>query len=207
MKTCTKCGVEKALNEFYRNASKRDGYQYSCKACSEEYNRKWRTANPEKVREAGRKWAAANPEHDRKWAAANPEYARKWRAANPEYYRKWRADNPEKLRETTRKWRADNPEKLRAKDQRRRARKKALPSTLTERQWEAIKADYGYACAYCGAGWHEINGVLHQEHVIPVSQGGGYTKENIVPACNSCNSRKSGRTPEEAGMTLRKKAA
>ena len=31
---------------------------------------------------------------------------------------------------------------------------------------------------------------LHQEHFIPLSKGGGYTHNNIIPACRSCNSSK-----------------
>jgi 5-methylcytosine-specific restriction endonuclease McrA len=34
---------------------------------------------------------------------------------------------------------------------------------------------------------------LTQEHVIPVSRGGGTTAENIVPACGKCNSSKKDR--------------
>jgi CRISPR/Cas system Type II protein with McrA/HNH and RuvC-like nuclease domain len=41
------------------------------------------------------------------------------------------------------------------------------------------------------------------DHVLPRSRGGGTTWENIVSACVTCNSRKSNRTPTEAGMALR----
>ena len=84
-----------------------------------------------------------------------------------------------------------------------RARRYALPATLTQAEWEDILARYQYRCAYCGKAWHEIEGRLHQEHVIPVSQGGGYTADNIVPACHKCNFSKGGRTPEQAGIELR----
>ena len=73
-------------------------------------SRKWRAANPEKVKEASRKWRAANPEKYK-------EYLRKWRAANPEkvkeYNRKYTLANPEKNKEASRKWRAKDPEKAR----------------------------------------------------------------------------------------------
>lgn len=38
-KICTKCGKEKPLSEFSKNARKRDGYQCACKECMAEYNR------------------------------------------------------------------------------------------------------------------------------------------------------------------------
>lgn len=42
-------------------------------------------------------------------------------------------------------------------------------------------------CAYCGA-----DGVaLQRDCVQPISRGGRYTLENVVPACRSCNASKS----------------
>ena len=40
------------------------------------------------------------------------------------------------------------------------------------------------------------------DHVVPVAQGGRKDWENIVTCCISCNRRKGGRTPQEAGMRL-----
>jgi 5-methylcytosine-specific restriction endonuclease McrA len=52
------------------------------------------------------------------------------------------------------------------------------------------------ACQYCGR--HAEN----LDHVVPRSQGGQHTWENVVAACRRCNTRKGGRTPAEAGMEL-----
>jgi len=43
------------------------------------------------------------------------------------------------------------------------------------------------------------------DHVKPRSKGGLTSWNNIVCSCYKCNSKKSNRTPEEAGMKLRKK--
>jgi 5-methylcytosine-specific restriction endonuclease McrA len=40
------------------------------------------------------------------------------------------------------------------------------------------------------------------DHVVPRSQGGLTTWENVVTACRECNHRKGGRTPEQANMLL-----
>jgi hypothetical protein len=40
--------------------------------------------------------------------------------------------------------------------------------------------------------------------VVPVAQGGRKDWENIVTCCVTCNRRKGGRTPLEAGMHLRR---
>lgn len=56
-----------------------------------------------------------------------------------------------------------------------------------------------YACQYCGS-----QDSLTIDHVYPLSRGGRTTWENVVTACRTCNGRKGNRTPEEAGMPLRK---
>ena len=40
------------------------------------------------------------------------------------------------------------------------------------------------------------------DHVVPVAQGGRKDWENIVSCCITCNRKKGGRTPEQAGMRL-----
>jgi len=61
----------------------------------------------------------------------------------------------------------------------------------------------GFCCQYCGT--HKPARELNYDHVVPRAQGGQTVWENIVTACYPCNSRKAGRTPQQAGMVLRKK--
>jgi 5-methylcytosine-specific restriction endonuclease McrA len=60
-----------------------------------------------------------------------------------------------------------------------------------------------YKCQYCGK--KQTMGELTYDHVIPRSQGGKTTWDNIVTCCTDCNARKAGRTPEQAKMRLLKK--
>lgn len=46
MKICTKCKLEKDLDEFYKTKTTKDGYTYNCKSCHEKY----REDNREKQR-------------------------------------------------------------------------------------------------------------------------------------------------------------
>jgi 5-methylcytosine-specific restriction endonuclease McrA len=55
-------------------------------------------------------------------------------------------------------------------------------------------------CQYCGRRYP--TGELSVDHVLPRSQGGRTTWENVVCACVRCNVRKGGRTPTEAHMKL-----
>ncbi len=63
-----------------------------------------------------------------------------------------------------------------------------------------------YCCQYCGRHRSELKGrqFLTRDHILPVSQGGGNIWANVVTACSPCNNRKGNRTPEEAGMPLRR---
>jgi 5-methylcytosine-specific restriction endonuclease McrA len=56
---------------------------------------------------------------------------------------------------------------------------------LTDVQWAALVEEWG-GCAYCGSA-----GVpLQKDCMLPISRGGRYTLENVVPACRSCNASK-----------------
>lgn len=82
-----------------------------------------------------------------------------------------------------------------------------LTFTSNERVWkvppvnrrEVLRRD-GQACQYCGSTKR-----LTLDHVIPRAQGGAHTWDNVVTACERCNSFKGDRTPTQAGMTLRTK--
>jgi len=82
-----------------------------------------------------------------------------------------------------------------------------LTMTATERVWkvppvnrrEVLRRDK-HACQYCGS-----TKQLTLDHVIPRSKGGKHSWDNVVIACEPCNSRKGDRTPQQAGMILRTK--
>ena len=57
----------------------------------------------------------------------------------------------------------------------------------------------GFACQYCGQSTE-----LTFDHVVPRSQGGRTTWDNIVAACSPCNLAKGGRTPRQAMMPIRR---
>jgi len=63
-----------------------------------------------------------------------------------------------------------------------------------------VAARDGHRCQYCLRKLPLSK--LTYDHVIPKCQGGLTTWTNIVMACKACNSKKDGRTPDQAGMTL-----
>ena len=60
-----------------------------------------------------------------------------------------------------------------------------------------------HRCQYCGH--HAPMPQLSIDHVVPRSQGGRTTWENVVCCCTRCNTKKGGRTPQQANMHLLRK--
>lgn len=184
-----------------------------CKGCGEErplhghgmcqkcYKTHWVRTNPDKVHEHNMKPAAVErrKKQYKKWAKDNIDKRKatnkKYRDQNKEYVseknKEWREKNRQKHIDDANEWRRNNRERARTNNtlshHRRIANGLCLPNTLTKKQWKAILDQFNHSCAYCGRSLKH----LQQEHVIPIKKGGGYTKENIIPACKRCNGTKS----------------
>lgn len=92
----------------------------------------------------------------------------------------------EKAYRSTPEWKADR----KVRKQQRRSQKAALPATFSAEDWRRCLEYWDHKCVYCGA-----EGALHQEHFIPLTKGGPYTPDNIVPACQHCNFSKHASDP------------
>lgn len=147
------------------------------------YGIQWRSDNRDKKRMSDKRWRTNNPER----CKINRN---RWIDENTERYNdaivKWQKEHPDNIRASKKKYDDAHPELRRIITWRYNTRKKLLPATLTLEQWEAIKRFYNNCCAYCGRKFVKLT----QDHLIPVSKGGPYTAQNIVPACRSCNSKK-----------------
>jgi len=77
-----------------------------------------------------------------------------------------------------------------------------LPSAAVSFSRRNIFKRGHYTCQYCGS--QPGSDELSIDHVVPRSQGGTSTWENCVLACVECNKRKADRTPQQAGMKLRR---
>lgn len=58
---------------------------------------------------------------------------------------------------------------------------------LRKRRWWQNRLAQG-RCHYCGAAFAPEN--LTMDHLVPISRGGKASRNNVVPACKDCNSRK-----------------
>jgi len=203
MKICSKCKKELGTEMFFKDKTKKDGYRYNCKEC----DKKWRVENKDKtkgyrlnshyvvskevVSKRNRKYY--NAEKKAEYYQANKKVistkAKEYKSSNKEmfemYGKEYRETHKEIATAYAKTYQKNNKEKFNIINERRRSKTKQLISTLTNQEWENIKAIFNNKCAYCGK-----EKPLTQEHIVPVLKGGNYNKENILCACQSCNSSK-----------------
>ncbi|MCQ4363051.1 hypothetical protein KQR54_18300 [Mycobacterium gordonae] len=102
---------------------------------------------------------------------------------------RWLIDNREQVlphrRCYKRNWRRANPEKTALEKHTRRARKSALPDTLTYAQINETLAYFNAGCALTG------DEGFQWDHVIPLASGsGGTTHGNMIPLRSDLNASK-----------------
>lgn len=216
-KVCRKCGQAKALDDFTIDTRYADGRYPWCAVCRRawrqgrkerirELNAAWRERNPDRTREHGRNHYARNKdkiapkrrEYDRQRWHNDAEYRVRKRNQDRERYQNNPQANARKRAAVLRyyyavrhtpKYRHMRNRRDRINKQRRRARLAAVESTLTMQEWQAILKEQNHRCAACQ---RHFNIFLRPtlDHIVPVSKGGGTTKENTQALCASCNSRK-----------------
>ena len=212
------CGW-KPLNEYHPRrllgVPVGDGYKSRCKDCFNAQSRAERAAKLEEYRARQKQYVEANKDHyrelkrahqkahperyaqiDRKWKEEHREQlntnARERRQKDLEHYREIGRNSYERHAEARRKYSLAyyklHPEKSVAASNRRRALKFASEGSHTEEDWETLKAFYDYKCLRCGKQEPDIK--LTRDHVIPLTQGGSDSINNIQPLCARCNSKK-----------------
>lgn len=75
-----------------------------------------------------------------------------------------------------------------------------VPRTQVRFSRQNVYLRDGFTCQYCDK--KLARHLLNLDHVVPKSQGGRTTWENVVCSCVKCNLSKGGRTPQQAGMRL-----
>ncbi len=120
-------------------------------------------------------------------------YSPKTRSKVLDWSRKWRENNPDKVKNYNSQYAKENKDYFVKTTQKRNAKLKELDYTLTLEEWEDTKKYFNNQCSYCGKSLKRLT----QDHFIPLSDNGSYTKDNIIPSCKSCNSSKNNRDFKE----------
>ena len=68
--------------------------------------------------------------------------------------------------------------------------------TLKDQVRDEVIARDKRICQYCGRG-KLYKRQLHLDHVIPESQGGQFTADNLIVSCSQCNRRKSNKAQSD----------
>jgi hypothetical protein len=211
-KTCPRCEAAKPLDAFSLQRASSDGRRSHCRDCIKAERAGWSADKKRQERERQRQWTKAHVEDERRrlrdYKRANKEKMRLAKqiyvAANHEkilaQQRQHRREKLEDIRVYQAAWARAHPEIGRAAVQRRRARQRGLPDTLTLDDIAALYQYWGFACAICGQqeGLFGIQLVL--DHWIPIVAPAcpGTVRTNIVLLCHGrggCNNSKLSRDP------------
>jgi len=203
-KICGKCKIEKGIDEFNKNKSRKDGLQFQCKCCNKEYRGK-----PE-VKERNKKYHKEyNPTYQKEYYSIpeNKEHRKQYdrernkiRRSIPEfkehkreYQKKYYSipKNKEHRKEYLKEYAKSNPNKIRAYDAKWRSLK-AMGSIVefTKEQLIDRMLLWNGHCAYCGKEFNDNKLWEQIDHVIPLSRGGLNIPANLRPACKHCNCSK-----------------
>ena len=107
MKKCSKCSIEKKLEEYYKRKASIDGLSFKCKECVIEYNKEYqekhkkrlkdiREVNKEKNKEKKKEY---NKEYRLKNKEKIKEKKKEYRLKNKEYHKEYFRKNKEKNNE------------------------------------------------------------------------------------------------------------
>lgn len=141
------------------------------------YRAKYRASHKAEIYAAEKARRATDPTWRERARAAQ----QRWRAKHPD--REPYAGSAEANRAKARRWYWNHRDEAIARAEARRVVEEV--GDLTVELWRRIRDNFASMCAYCPAE------ATSMDHVVPISAGGRHTASNVVPACKSCNSRKS----------------
>jgi 5-methylcytosine-specific restriction endonuclease McrA len=139
---------------------------------------------------------AADRKHSRKYRAANPEKVKAskkaWHAKNRETIlpkmRAYYSTNKERLLAASRKyrsvWKKNNPHKVAEHNHLRRVRRHGNGNQNCDQKIKLLGLER--FCHWCCDKLTKLNFTI--DHVIPISRGGAHIPDNLVACCAYCNS-------------------
>lgn len=200
-KKCTKCGINKNFDCFYKNSKSKDGLRSNCIDCSKQYKieniikikeqvkiynkkrtlnkKEWAEKNKDKVKDSRKKWVNNNLEKEKN---RKREYSKKYYEINKEVRLKY-------SKEIQKKYREENPIYRFKSNIRRR-----INSFLKNK---SVKTEIILGITYVefikyfelkfttGMSWDKIGKEIHIDHIIPLSSA--KTEEEIIKLCHYTN--------------------
>lgn len=203
-KVCTKCGIDKPLDEYYTLDTVKDGRHSECKVCNRKAARRWQKANPEKKRELNRDWARRSGynitpgrrAYMRQYYKDNIERGREARRLAQ---KRWRQNNPEEYKQKYLKANASDSGRARAKagNRKRRAAKMGANENFTIKMDMFARAFWRDKCAVCGMPQSDEGNKFPIDHWLPLEKGHALTMNTAVLMCPHHNGQKYNHMPED----------
>lgn len=162
MKTCNKCCIEKLKTEFYRNKSRKDGFDYQCKECSSKQKKQYYIDNREIILQRCSEYVINNKD---KVAKTSADYYKKNKETILSNNACWREDNKARMQGLVKEWAKHNRDKRNTSAAKGRATKRnRIPNWLTANHKEQIKKTYSIAA------WLTQNTeiIYEVDHVVPL---------------------------------------
>lgn len=200
LKVCSKCQVEKSVNEFFKDKSGKNGLRASCRAC----NKRYREENAEKIKDRNKAYLIANSEKikasKKAYYIANPERIKAWHKAyyiiNSEKIIAYNKDYRDAHREAIHKSQKLYSKTVKGKTsgQKKSHKRRVLKIGATIEQFSPIEIFQRdkYICQLCGIKTrpdykNTNNKYPHLDHIIPLSKGGEHSVKNTQCLCRRCN--------------------
>jgi hypothetical protein len=189
-KRCCCCGEVKALSEFYKNKTTKDGLADNCKNCAKAYREKHR----EKNKAYSKAYRKENLEHEKERLRAYYETNREEVKLRGEVYRKI---NSEKIKVRSKAYRDNRRDLYALNGVKKRAKQKGLDFDITVA--DVIPPEF---CPVLGLKLERGKGTTlpNSPSVDRIDPSKGYTKENIQVISQLANSMKQNATPEQLLM-------
>lgn len=187
-KFCPKCQTPKPLINFWKCRQHKDGLQYLCISCSQEYIKEYlKTYTKDRSAYHKSRWASLTVDQRQRVYAIR----RQNRANNLASYRQmdkdWNQKNHDKVKAKRRRYHEKHPEVMYERNAARRARLLNAPVIEKINRQKIIERDRSI-CHICKKRVNSREITL--DHLIPLIKGGEHTERNLAVAHRSCNSRR-----------------
>lgn len=173
MKKCTKCNVDKELEEFPKNSRCRSGYNNRCKSCLNSYNKVKRNSKLKQYQLSARERYHKNIDKNRK---ISKEYYQTHKEEKSSYDRVYRETNKFKIADYKKNWvksRKDDPQFKIKRNLRRRVHHVLKGTNKADSTFKLLGCTLPEFILHLekqfsdGMTWSNYGSRWHIDHIIP----------------------------------------
>jgi len=187
-KICSKCKVEKPVNDFYRNYRNPDDYGYQCKTCTITRQKQYNRDHKESI-------YAYNKQYHEKNRTRLLACQKLYNKEHEDEFRLYRQANKEKIAARDKAYRQTEVGRNAHNKKSHNRRARLTGATIESVNPIEIFERDGFRCQLCGVKTMPNYNRFHSkrpelDHIIPLSKGGDHTPRNTQCLCRHCNATK-----------------